>query len=505
MRTRLLCLVALVAGILGAGPPNANGFGQLSVGATSSIASTLVVHPAQTYGPASPYLIGGDLLSGSGPFTGAAVATAASAIGLTSMRYPQGTVGNCLHWSTNTCGSGGCSISQNAANTDGAFVTLLGSRLGHVVVNEATNAACTAGNTTADVTGMINDIVSTQGCPDTRCLYWTIDNEQYNSGALTLSCTPNSNQDCYASQFATFRTAMLAQDSGIKVCPDADPQKSGPQGSTWDAHVLIGTFDCVDAHYYWTTSGSETDAGALAAPAGDFTANFMAQLKTDLAASGSPSAKIIIGEYSTIPSTYSYQTESIIQALFNAEMVGEAAQDGVTVLEFHAAVANCQAVNVRAGLYGSWLTFTGSQSSSNGSGTGTCNGVSGQPPAGTLLAPGSGLQVAAQFTQAGETILKSTLTDTTGDLAAYQSTYGGSYSIMLVNRSQVNTHSVTVSIDGKSSGAGGSITAYSKAIFDRTNQASPAWSWPATSTLSPWTSSFTITTPPWSVTVVHPG
>ena len=500
MRRALAALFLLLSVCLVAASPGINGDFPFFVGPNTA---QLVVHPAQTFGPSSSFLAGGDLLSGSSNIALTGTSERLTRLDSARSRYPQGTVGNCLDWSANSCHS--CAVTQNANSTDAAYISLLGARLGHTIVNEAADPTCTTGNTTANVQGMVNDIIVTHGCPDTQCKYWTIDNEMYNSNAnlpfTPPSCpTEGSRAACYAGRFATFRTAMLAQDANILVCPDTDPQHGGPQGGTWDTVVLAQTHDCEDGHYYWTTPGNETDAGALNAPITDFTANFMAQFLIDRAAGSNPTAPMIIGEYSTIPSSYSYQTQSIIQALFNAEMVGECAQDGLTACEFHAAVANCQSPQVRS-LYGSWLTFTGSMSLSNGSAGGTCNGVSGQPAAGTVLAPGNGLQVAAGFTQAGETIIKSSYTGNS-DVKVYASTYGAGHSLMLINRSQTNTYTPSISIDGVTGGSG-TVTTYSKALFDLTNNVTPIWDGPTTTALAPWTTSFSVTLAPWSATVVH--
>jgi hypothetical protein len=475
--------------------------------ASPATSNTLVVHPGSTYGPASANLVGGDLLTSS-DITLTGVSTALNTIGFNTLRWPQGTIGNVWHY-PNVDGTGACHLGQNANSTPAAFLALLVSPVtqGHMLANEASNAACNAGNTLADVEAQVNGIINTTGCGATLCKYWTLDNEQYESNAISLSC--NHVASCYATNFATMRTGMqgVSNASGINVCVDADPQRSGT--SNWDSTVFNGlTFDCADAHYYGMVSGGESDSCALSLPIADscgrkgFSGTFMTNLKADLAAGGSPNAAILIGEYSTVPSNYTTQTQSIIQALFNAEMIGEASQDGVTMLEFHSATVNCQNP-VASSLYGNWLTFSGSMSLSNGANCFGQGSSLGEPAAGTILAPGDGIEVASNFTQAGETIIKSTLTDATGDLVAYCSTFSSAYSVMIINRSQFTTHQVIVSFDGHGSGTGGNIVQYSKAIFDLTQ--SSTWNGPTTTVLSPWTTNFTLSIPPWSVTVVHSG
>lgn len=449
------------------------------------------------------------------------------------MRYPQGTNGNCWHVGNTgdgcpTSGPAACQLSSNANSTVAAFVSLLGTRIGHIIANEATNNACNAGNTTADVQAEVTAVITTNGCSDAKCKWWTLDNEQYNDNALTLSCTPGSNASCYKTQFATFRTAIQTVDANLKVCIDANPQHGGSQGSTWDTTVLATTFDCADGHYYWTVSGQEGDTEALAAPESTKTPQpngcgvlscapgfqgWLTTFKSDVAGSSSPSAALVVGEYSTVPSSCSYQCQSIIQTLFNSMIAGVAARNNVALAEFHSATVNCSQVsNPGSGEYGSWLGFSGTQSLSNGVTTGSCNGTTGLPPAGTVLAPGNGLEVAQTWLSPAYNIIKFSLNDSSGDLVAYAActsgtsgvcTSNGPVSLMLVNKSKDNSHIVTVSVDSHASGTGGNIVCYTKSLFDQSQTGS--WPGPTTTTLASWTTSFTVTVPPWSVCSVQSG
>ncbi len=72
---------------------------------------------------------------------------------------------------------------------------------------------------------------------------------------------------------------------------------------------------------------------------------------------------------------------------------------------------------------------------------------------------------------------------------------------MLFNLNKNSSASVPVQIDGKSSGSGGTIVTYDKALYDASKK--NVWKGPATSTLPAWTGSFMVTLPPWSMVVVR--
>jgi hypothetical protein len=80
-------------------------------------------------------------------------------------------------------------------------------------------------------------------------------------------------------------------------------------------------------------------------------------------------------------------------------------------------------------------------------------------------------------------------------------TYNGGYALMLFNLSQKSSQNVPVTIDGKTSGSGGPVWGYDKALYDATKN--NIWNGPSSSTLSKWYNSFTLKLQPWSMTVVQ--
>jgi hypothetical protein len=85
-------------------------------------------------------------------------------------------------------------------------------------------------------------------------------------------------------------------------------------------------------------------------------------------------------------------------------------------------------------------------------------------------------------------------------LAAYASTHGSSYALILINRDRDKDHEVPVVLAGKRSGHLVRQWTYGRAQYDRSRFGD--WSaGPVVSTHGSWTHSFTATLPAWSVSV----
>ena len=85
-------------------------------------------------------------------------------------------------------------------------------------------------------------------------------------------------------------------------------------------------------------------------------------------------------------------------------------------------------------------------------------------------------------------------------LAAYASTHGSSYALILMNRDRDKSHEVPVELAGKSSGRSVGQWTYGRAQYDRSRYGD--WSaGPVASTHGSWTHSFTATLPAWSVNI----
>ncbi len=121
-------------------------------------------------------------------------------------------------------------------------------------------------------------------------------------------------------------------------------------------------------------------------------------------------------------------------------------------------------------------------------------------PPETLLAPARAYQVLMHFAHPGEAALATSVSSLPG-ICAYATSDAGGFAVMLFNLNEAKSENVPVSIDGRSSGAGGTITTYDKATYDRTKN--NVWAGVKTVKLPAWSGSFTIPMQPWSMAVVE--
>ncbi len=108
--------------------------------------------------------------------------------------------------------------------------------------------------------------------------------------------------------------------------------------------------------------------------------------------------------------------------------------------------------------------------------------------------------MASHFVRNGEHMLGASVVGMP-DVRAYATTYGRGYALMLFNLNKWTSQIVPVTIEGKTSGSGGPMMTYDKALYDASKK--NKWKGPSSSTLSSWRNSFKVTLPPWSMVVVR--
>lgn len=192
---------------------------------------------------------------------------------------------------------------------------------------------------------------------------------------------------------------------------------------------------------------------------------------------------------------------SITQALYAGQVIGEVLNDGIARATWHSGYGDCQTPSKGGDfsktLYG-WQNFGGSMIFSVGTVRHHCSNE--DVPLGTLMPTAVTFEVASHFVRNGEHMLGVSVGGMP-DVRAYATTYNGGYALMLFNLSKTSPQSVPVTIDGKTSGSGGTVWWYDKRRYDasKTN----VWKGPAQRPLSGWQNSFTMQLPPWSMTVVQ--
>ncbi len=477
--------------------------------------ATIAVHPTPTGSPISANLLGMGVTNRL-DFTTPTLYTPFITTGITMSRFMGGTVQDYYDWSTNTMGPGQCTSPNGTPNPNANFANYMADVVANLAppqtsdieVNYGTNHACTGGGDPTVAADWVANATTTVGYPPV--FYWTVGGEQYyenNFGSIDLHSPPPAQcpggAACYVAYEPTFYTDMHAAAAyPIKVCVMGNPSNQGPQGANWDTIVLAGaSFDCVQVHLYAQPAGSESDSYLLNSAPAQFT-TWINTEKTRLATAGKAGTPIFVGETNSVSSNSGKQTESIINALFAGMEIGEAANDGVAAMTWHQAYGNCSTATIGSGnfstaLYGFQSYGNNGAFSYNNS---ACSG-NGQPAQGTVQATGYAYMVASHFIRDGEHALTYTAS---GDASVkvYASTYNGGYAFMLFNLDGGQWAAATVSIDGKSSGTVNRIVTYDKEIYERSQI--NTWDGPVTDTTSrPWSGSFVVALPPWSMVVVN--
>jgi hypothetical protein len=298
-----------------------------------------------------------------------------------------------------------------------------------------------------------------------------------------------------------YQQMKAASPIPINVCADADPQRAGPHGNSWDSTLFaLAQFDCVEMHYYPQHGYNVNDAFLIdSAPQG--LTQEIQTLRGELAAAGRGGTPIYIGEMGSDTEPGGKQELSITQALYAGQAIGEMLNDGITRATWHIGYGHCDPPtnggNYSKTLYG-WQNYGGAMIFSGGDIAKSCNGQN--VPLGTFFPTADTFEVASHFVRNGEHMLGVSVSGMP-DIRAYATTHTGGYALMVFNLNKTSTEFVPVTIAGKSSGSGGPIWTYDKTIYDASKK--NVWNGPATSTLSSWQNSFTLTLPPWSMTVVQ--
>jgi hypothetical protein len=121
-------------------------------------------------------------------------------------------------------------------------------------------------------------------------------------------------------------------------------------------------------------------------------------------------------------------------------------------------------------------------------------------PAGTLLPTARAFQLFSNVAVDGENVLSAIVVGDTTDVRAYAATHSGGTALVLFNLNQTASEAVVIALSGQSSTTGGTVTTYSKAIYDQSK--TNVWAAPTTTTISSQSLPLTLTLDPWSMNVV---
>jgi hypothetical protein len=456
---------------------------------------SVFVHPSIVLAKVSPLILGSGMTV-TYNITLPGIASALVAAGSEATRWPGGKVANWYHWKTNSSGPGICSGHANPNSTFDNFMRDVATPA-HldvaVTVNYGSNAACTGGGDPSEAAAWVAYANATQNY---GVQWWTVGNEQWAAGALDLHSHPHSPVQYARIEASRFYPAMKAASATpINVCVGVQPKNR-----YWDPIVLAkARYDCVEMHYYAQSSEDISDTFLLQ-QAIPVLHGYLLKLKGELAAAGHAAAPIYLGEIGSSTSPPGKQSQSIVQALFAGQVIGELVNSGVARATWHLGNGDCSMPSdggeFAKSIYG-WQKWGGAMIFADRQQNG-CPPRSIPPE--TLLATARAYQVLTHFAHPGEAALGTSVSSLPG-ICAYATTDAGGFAVMLFNLNETKSENVPVSIDGHGSGAGGTITTYDKATYNRTKN--NVWAGVKTAKLRAWSGSFTIPMSPWSMAVVE--
>jgi Concanavalin A-like lectin/glucanases superfamily len=449
-----------------------------------------------------------------------ALTTGLSSIGVTAIRYANGSAGisaDLESWKggtacTKTKGSKVPAENASTANNLDRFVSEvsrpLGASLGFTV-NYGTNPPeCESGG---DPNSNGSDLVAYANLEKHYGIkYWEIGNELYNGGGSEpdFHAKPGDGAS-YGDYERTFYDAMKAKDSSILIgIPVADVVYSWI--ADWTLPAMQGAkYDAVVYHNYPMrdpiTDGQTLYPERVASNVGRIRGRLLTLQTELLNARKSPDA-IWITEWNgdVGGDRWSRQSMGAAMPIFTTVQLAEYMQAGVRYATWWAQGKSnvCMRYNYDWNgetAYNWWdcgglfLTYTAPLAAETSVG----------------LAPGNITPTARAFQLLSESGFVSEgehMVRVVSDLenapwlAAYAATHGPSYALILINRDRDKTHGVPVEFAGKSSGRSVRQWTFGRAQYDRSRYGD--WTaGPVVSTHGNWTHSFQATLTPWSVNV----
>jgi len=434
------------------------------------------------------------------------IVDAFQAAGITQVRWPGGSDSDLYHWATNSECDGGYSDTNDTfsnfvndmavpANLDVALTADYGS-----------NAACNGGGEPSEaaawVTAALGDGITVS--------HMTVGNEEYGSWEYDLHSTPND-PTIYAAAvvgstgyYQSIKTASPNTLVGVDV--DADNSTGG-----WDNTVLAnakGSYDFVEYHYYPEAPGEESDTFIVQQAAQELTTN-VNTLRSEMTKWGTPDTPIYVGEIGGAYTNPGKQSWSITQGLYAGQVLGEMMNDGVSRLTWWIGFGNCNGTsgNDSTSLYG-WQDFGAYNVFSDGPSDTGCPGAG---PIGTMSPTARAFQLFGQMAVNGQTVLTATVAGDTTDVRAYAATNPNGTALLLFNDNETTSQQVLVTLSGKSSSSGVSVTTYDKAIYDLSGSptgtppdpsGTSTWAPPTTTSMGAQSLPMILTLTPWSMNVV---
>jgi hypothetical protein len=420
--------------------------------------------------------------------------------GIKAIRWPGGSWSDVYHWQTNSnCqggphGGGTPDSNDVFANFVSNFALPAGVDLA-LTANYGSNSACTGGGEPSEaaawVTAALGDGITVS--------HMTVGNEEYGSWEEDLHPVPND-PTTYAAAVtgaSGYYALIKAASPGTLVGVDVEADNAT---GIWDDTVLDnakGSYDFVEFHYYPETPGQESDTFLVQQAAQQLTADINT-IRTELTGAGEPDTPIYVGEIGGPYSNPGKQSWSITQGLYAGQVLGEMMNDGVSRLTWWIGFGNCNgtAGNDTNSVYG-WQDFGAYNVFSDGAQDPDCPGAG---PFGTMSPTARAFQLFSQVAVNGESVLSATVAGDTTDVRAYAATNNGGTALVLFNDNETTAQPVVVTLTGKASSSGVTVTTYDKSIYDQSQNGT--WADPTTVSMGAQTLPLNLTLTPWSMNVV---
>jgi hypothetical protein len=434
------------------------------------------------------------------------IVNAFKAAGITQVRWPGGSDSDLYHWQTNALCDGGYSdLNDTFTNfvNDMAKPANLDVAL---TANYGSNVDCDGGGDPNEAAAWVTAALADGITPS----HMTVGNEEYGSWEYDLHSTKNDP--------TTYASAVVGTDGYYNSIKTASPDTlvgvdvdAGNPNTTWDQTVMsnaMGSYDFVEYHYYPEAPGSESDTFIVQQAAQELTTNINT-LRSELSVWGTPNTPIYVGEIGGPYSNPGKQSWSITQGLYAGQVLGEMMNAGVSRLTWWIGFGNCNgnSGNLSTSLYG-WQDFGAYNVFSDGSEDSTCPGAG---PLGTMSPTARAFQLFSQMAVNGQTVLTTTVTGDTTDVRAYAATNPSGTALLLFNDNETTAQSVAITLSGKTSSAGVTVTTYDRAIYDLSGSPTgtppdPAgtntWAAPTINSMGAQSLPVTLTLTPWSMNMV---
>lgn len=306
----------------------------------------------------------------------------------------------------------------------------------------------------------------------------------------------------YASIANQYIAAMKAKDPTIKVGVALAPQRGdGPPGPPWDATVLANVpgADFVTTWMHADIYPMNPSDQELVTTSVDNVHQVIANLQGDLVAAGRPDVPVIISDLSgNSAQMATQQVLSITAALYFGQALAEVAVAGASAIGPFG-IQGCDGVVTPApGEYG-FQSFLAHGLMTHALPDPACPDAP-SVPEGTILPIGRAYQLAAQFAKPGEAAL-GVAVGGQPSVRAYAATHGAGLALFLFNLDENAAAMPSLGVTGTAATSfDATAVTYGKAEYDQTQQ--NVWAPPTTQALGTVTSPFTVTLPPWSMTVL---